>query len=619
MGFTTNPWRSTPSKYTATVTDQQTIQHVIDKVPVMTGDLVSGITNPYVVKVPPGHETEFYSLVRNASDVASDKRNVTVVFEDNPDGKFIIDSMNTCDSLTGWTASDGAVSLSSEHVTQGEYSIKGYNSGSTGNLSLYLTFSPEQDWKKYNGIIFDLYGATEEFSPLGVTYYSDGHTKYTDLSDYGVDSCYGDNLKVTIYEPFVTASPSNPANFENVSRVRIRLYRPGGYTGTQTVYIDNIRLVRTDKCASICFRFDDAMDEHKTIAAKLLEAKGWLGNFAINNPHMSGSTRMTLANMEDLSVMGHDLINHMANDVSPQDDERFESYDAWNNCQQWLISNGFTQAINLFVNPNHATNEWMPDILRKGNVISTIPFLGGFPLFMRSVESAGYSETVWDDYFTAGFGGVCLSLTHTISGDDETNFSAYLDWVETHFSKVYVLSQVAGKLPSGFVPVRNTGQKRTGWAETLTDNYYCYPGRGYGHLLLDPGGSNRNIYLIGSFTQRDEIKVINTADAAETLTFDPLFTSSGAHAGANGANTLTVGAETWVINQLVSRTVNNTSDGSSGVITANTGTTVTAVLSGGTDNGWDTGDNYTITPVGSAQDIAQGNMQTFVYDGEGWY
>jgi hypothetical protein len=65
-------------------------------------------------------------------------------------------------------------------------------------------------------------------------------------------------------------------------------------------------------------------------------------------------------------------------------------------------------------------------------------------------------------------------------------------------------------------------------------------------------------------------------------------------------------------------TVNNTTDGSSGVITANTETTVTAVLSGGTENDWDNGDSYTITPTGLDQDIAQGEKKTFVYDGEGW-
>ena len=72
---------------------------------------------------------------------------------------------------------------------------------------------------------------------------------------------------------------------------------------------------------------------------------------------------------------------------------------------------------------------------------------------------------------------------------------------------------------------------------------------------------------------------------------------AGAHDGANDAAALTDSGESWVTNSLVGATIVNTTDVSSGVITANDGTTVTATLAGGTDDNWDTGDAYTINSV----------------------
>ncbi|MDY6835541.1 MAG: hypothetical protein SVY53_12150 [Chloroflexota bacterium] len=72
----------------------------------------------------------------------------------------------------------------------------------------------------------------------------------------------------------------------------------------------------------------------------------------------------------------------------------------------------------------------------------------------------------------------------------------------------------------------------------------------------------------------------------------------GTHTGANDAAILTDASSTWRVNELVGGTVYNTTDGSSGTITANTGTTVTATLSGGTDDDWDTGDVYYISTLG---------------------
>ena len=127
--------------------------------------------------------------------------------------------------------------------------------------------------------------------------------------------------------------------------------------------------------------------------------------------------------------------------------------------------------------------------------------------------------------------------------------------------------------------------------------------------LADKG----TIYQLGH-----ELILVNTADAAETLTFDPTFTAAGNHDAAASDTIMTDSGDSWTIGQLVGRTINNTPDGSSRVSTANTATTVTAILTGGTSNDWQNGEAYTITPAGLNQAVGQDQRATFVYDGEGW-
>lgn len=73
----------------------------------------------------------------------------------------------------------------------------------------------------------------------------------------------------------------------------------------------------------------------------------------------------------------------------------------------------------------------------------------------------------------------------------------------------------------------------------------------------------------------------------------------GTHTGAPAAAALSDDdAHFRIPDGLVGLRVVNETDDSSGVITANTETTVTAVLAGGTDNAWDPGDVYYITGAG---------------------
>jgi len=77
----------------------------------------------------------------------------------------------------------------------------------------------------------------------------------------------------------------------------------------------------------------------------------------------------------------------------------------------------------------------------------------------------------------------------------------------------------------------------------------------------------------------------------------------GRHDGLNNAAVLTDTSADWVRNEFVDRKLRNITDGSSTTITANTETTITGALTGGTDNDWDARDEYEI-PV----DITGGTL-----------
>lgn len=101
-------------------------------------------------------------------------------------------------------------------------------------------------------------------------------------------------------------------------------------------------------------------------------------------------------------------------------------------------------------------------------------------------------------------------------------------------------------------------------------------------------GNVVNVYasiLRGTFSTSDPDFPLDVVSGA---------TVTGQHDGSNNQNVLSDSGASWTENEFVGLTIQNTSDGSSGVVTANTATTVTAVLSGGTDNDWDTNDFYSI-------------------------
>jgi hypothetical protein len=72
------------------------------------------------------------------------------------------------------------------------------------------------------------------------------------------------------------------------------------------------------------------------------------------------------------------------------------------------------------------------------------------------------------------------------------------------------------------------------------------------------------------------------------------YAKGGADDTSSAAAFLTDGGETWTVDEWVGFTIYNTTDGSFGLITENTGTTITADMQGGTLDTWESGDAYLI-------------------------
>lgn len=122
-------------------------------------------------------------------------------------------------------------------------------------------------------------------------------------------------------------------------------------------------------------------------------------------------------------------------------------------------------------------------------------------------------------------------------------------------------------------------------------------------------GNTTHGILIGTFNDVGFVKnaTVTGNTCVENGSFGILIQTNGAktgtHDGAGNASVLTDSGELWATNTLIGLTISNTTDGSSGVITANTGTTITATLSGGTDDDWDVSDAYSIPLANQASDI----------------
>lgn len=117
--------------------------------------------------------------------------------------------------------------------------------------------------------------------------------------------------------------------------------------------------------------------------------------------------------------------------------------------------------------------------------------------------------------------------------------------------------------------------------------------------MSEVSGKIGAIYMSSGGTQLFERITLNGSGiqtlANPNVWVNALYTDdTGTHTGAADQAVLTDAGATWTINALVGRTIYNTTDNSSGTIISNTADTITATLSGGTDDDWDNGDAYSV-------------------------
>lgn len=111
----------------------------------------------------------------------------------------------------------------------------------------------------------------------------------------------------------------------------------------------------------------------------------------------------------------------------------------------------------------------------------------------------------------------------------------------------------------------------------------------------------------------------NAVLASDLRRFENDVIAAGTHTGGNNVGTLTdANASFLAAGVEIGDLISNTTDGSSGTITAVTATTISVTLSGGTDTDFDTSDAYTIAAKGSHQDAKAQVIRkvTFITDKE---
>lgn len=122
-----------------------------------------------------------------------------------------------------------------------------------------------------------------------------------------------------------------------------------------------------------------------------------------------------------------------------------------------------------------------------------------------------------------------------------------------------------------------------------------------------PDGQMLNVNLSGTIINNAKKAILNIAPLARNVACDNMvlngkpFTTNdygdqGAHDGANNASVLTDSSQSWTVDAYVGWRIKNVTDGSEAAVTANTATTITGALSGGTDDDWDTSDVWQLVP-----------------------
>ena len=601
-----------------TVQASQTIQEVIDRCSVAVGSLRTGFTNPVVVKVPTGHETEFYSLVRNASDVATDKRNVNVIFENNPEGKFQIELLD--DFTEGWTFIYGGAGeyVKSDYLGYNNC-LHVYGDGTNERLGIKQTFSPSLDLTTHHGFLFDTYIPLPRRMKQANRYQiqlTDDSAATRNISATPAHSVLGDTpLKTTLFIPFSSQEVPGACDLSSIESIKIFAWIDA-VDSPADFYINNLRLVRTSHTPIAVLRIDDGCPYAIDLIPQIID-KGWGASVSMYKGYGSRSgdqDYLSLGEARGLQDLGFEFVNETRDHLTFNTVDKVQTLFQYKANQQFMRQYGFAQGANILLNPYHHSNGWLVEKIKQDGGIQYSGF-DKFPASLLYIDNETFATDRMENLLADNQGGVAEIMFHFTETSPVVAFGTFLDYIETHFSHVILATDLLKRYPENVykyrVPEVDYDYARV---ESIAADMIFYNMDG-GTFKITATEAALNLIPAFEFETR-ELKVINAG--TNSFTFDPTFTAAGAHDGAAEADALTHSLGGWTVGQLVGRTVNNTADSSSGVITDNTETTVSAILSGGTNNYWSIGDTFTITPAGLNQAVGEDQTATFVYDGEGW-
>lgn len=165
------------------------------------------------------------------------------------------------------------------------------------------------------------------------------------------------------------------------------------------------------------------------------------------------------------------------------------------------------------------------------------------------IESS-YNLIANNDVSDPASAGVAYGIEETGASD----YNRYLQNILPTYAAGVTLPAIFAGVHNSVVPAQ------TAVVETLAGHRIFFPGEARTYIL-DPGGSGRNVTPNSQqFPEGYEVTVINTADAAETLTFDPSGIAAGVPQGVQSQFVYTGTA--WVrIGDLVVAGATTASDG----------------------------------------------------------
>lgn len=131
----------------------------------------------------------------------------------------------------------------------------------------------------------------------------------------------------------------------------------------------------------------------------------------------------------------------------------------------------------------------------------------------------------------------------------------------------------------------------------------------YGGSIIQAGGDEIYDGLQVIANQGMDLQIIQNGAVITNDFWN--YNVKGTHTGSANAAVLTDSGASWSTDQWVGYFIKNTTDGSFAKITANTSTTITGTLVGGTDNDWDASDAYSIVQ-GLNFSVASGYSHQFM-------